>query len=49
MLIPVVGVDLVADDDVAEALDAVDGGGLIVSVGVLIDGVGGAEVEGLDA
>ena len=45
MLIPVVGVDLVADDDVAEALDGVDGGGLVVGVGLLIDGVGRAEVE----
>ena len=49
MLVPVVGVDLVADDDVAEALDAVDGGGLVVGVGLLVDGVGRAEVEGVDA
>ncbi len=49
VLVPVVGVDLVADDDVAEALDGVDGGGLVVGVGLLVDGVGGAEVERLDA
>ncbi len=49
VLVPVVGVDLVADDDVAEALDAVDGGGLVVGVGLLVDGVGRPEVEGLHA
>ena len=49
MLIPVVGVDLVADDDVAEALDGIDGRGLVVGVGLLIDGVGRAEVDGLNA
>ncbi len=49
ILVPVVGVDLVADDDVAEALDAIDGRGLIVGVGLLIDGVRRPEVERLDA
>ncbi len=49
MLVPVVGVDFVADDDVAEALDAVDGRGLVVGVGLLVDGVGRAKVEGVDA
>ena len=50
MLVPVVGVDLVASDDVAEiVLDAVDGSGLVVGVGLLIDGVGRAEVDGADA
>src|SRR6201996_8379203 len=46
---PVVGVDLVADDGVAELLDVLDGSGLIVGVWLLIDGVGRAEVDGLDA
>ena len=46
---PVVGVDLVADDGVAELLDVLDGSGLIVGVGLLIDGVGRTEVDGLDA
>ena len=49
VLAPVVGVDLVADDDVAELLDVLDGSGLIVGVGLLIDGVGRAEVDRLDA
>ena len=49
VLIPVAGVDLVADDDVAEVLNAVGGGGLVVGVGLLVDGVGRAEVEGLHA
>ena len=49
MLIPVVGVDLVADDGVAVALDADDGCGLIVGVGLFIDVVRRAEVERLDA
>ena len=48
-LIPVVGVDLVADDDVAILLDAHDRSGLIVGVRLLVDVVGGAEVERLDA
>ena len=49
MLVPVVGVDLVADDDVAKLLDAVDGRGLVVGVGLLVDGVGRPEVERLHA
>ncbi len=49
VLVPVVGVDFVADDDVAEALDTVDGSGLVVGVGFLVDGVRRTEVEGLDA
>ncbi len=49
MLIPIVGIDLVADDDVAEALDMFDGSGLVVSIGLLIDGVGRAEVDRLHA
>ena len=49
MLVPVVGIDLVADDGVAEILDALDGSGLIVGVGFLIDGVGRTEVERLHA
>ena len=49
ILVPVVGVDLVADDDVAKALDAVDGRGLVVGVGLLVDGVGRPEVERLNA
>ena len=46
---PVVGVDLVADDGVAELLDVLDGSGLVVGVGLLIDGVGRTEVDGLYA
>ena len=49
MLIPVAGVDLVADDGVAIALDAVGGFGLIIRVRLFIDVVGRAEVERLDA
>jgi hypothetical protein len=49
MLIPVVGVDLAADDDVALILNAHDGRGLVVGVGLLVDVVRGAEVERLDA
>jgi len=49
MLIPVVGIDLVADDDIAEVLNVFDGLGLVVGVGLLIDGIGRAEVDGLDA
>ena len=49
MLIPVAGVDLVADDGVAIALDAVGGFGLIVCVRLFINVVGRAEVERLDA
>ena len=49
VLVPVVGVDLVADDDVAELLDAVGGRGLVVGVRLLIDGVGRPEVERLHA
>ncbi len=49
MLVPVVGVDLVADDDVAQALDAIDGRGLVVGVRLLIDGVRRPEVERLHA
>ena len=47
MLVPVVGIDLVADDHVAEVLDAVRGGGLVVGVRLLIDRVGRPEVERL--
>ena len=49
VLVPVVGVDLVADDDVAEILDAIDGSSLVVGVGLLVDRVGRAEVERLHA
>jgi hypothetical protein len=49
VFVPVVGVDLVADDDVAEALNSFYRSGLIVGIGFLIDGVRGAEVKGLDA
>ena len=46
-LIPVVGVDLVADDGVSFLLNAHDRRGLIVGVGLLVDVVGRAEVERL--
>ncbi len=49
VLVPVVGVDLVADDDVAVGFDVLNGGGLVVGVRLLVDGVGRAEVDGLDA
>ena len=49
MLVPVVGVDLAADDGEAVLLDAHDGRGLVVGVGLLVDVVGRAEVERLHA
>ena len=49
MLIPVVGVDLVADDGEAKLLDALDGRGLVVGVGLFVDVVGRTEVERLHA
>ena len=49
MLVPVVGVDLVADDGVAILLNAHDRRGLVVGVGLLVDVVGRAEVERLHA
>ena len=45
-LVPVVGVDLVADDSEAELLDADDRRGLIVGFGLFVDVVGGAEISG---
>ena len=49
MLIPVVGVHLAADDGVSVLLDALDRSGLVVGVRLLVDVVGRAEVERLDA
>ncbi len=49
MLVPVIGVDLAADDGVSVLLDALDGGGLVVGVGLLVDVVRRAEVERLNA
>jgi hypothetical protein len=49
MLVPIVGIDLAADDDEAFVLDMHDGRGLVVGVGFLVDIVRRAEVEGLDA
>ena len=49
MLVPVVGVDLAADDGVAVLLNAHDGRGLVVGVGLLVDVVGRTEVERLNA
>jgi len=49
VLVPVIGVDLVADDGVAEILDAIYRGGLVVGVGFLVDRVWRAEVERLHA
>jgi len=49
VFVPVVGVELVAEDGVAAALDVVDGSGLVVGVGLLVDGVGRTEEEGVDA
>ena len=48
-LIPVVGIDLVADDGVSILLDVHDRRGLIVGIRLLVDVVRGAEVERLDA
>ena len=47
VLVPVIGVDLVADDGEAILLDADDRSGLIVGVGLFVDVVGRAEVERL--
>ena len=49
ILVPVVGVHLAADDGVSGLLDALDGGGLVVGVGLLVDVVGRAEVKWLNA
>src|ERR1035441_9438015 len=49
MLVPVVCVDLVADDGVAVFLNLDDGSGLVVGVGLLVDVVGRTEVEGMNA
>ena len=49
MLVPVVGIDLVADDDIAKVLDAVDGRCLVVGVRLLVDRVRRPEVERLHA
>ena len=49
MLVPVIGVDLVADDGVAHLLDAIGGRSLIVGVRLLIDRVGRPEIERLNA
>ena len=47
MLIPVVGIDLVADNRVAQTLNTIDRGSLVVRIRLLIDGVRRAEVERL--
>src|SRR6185437_606339 len=49
VLVPVVGVDLVAENDVAHALNAIDRRGLIVGIGLLVNGVGWAEIKRLNA
>jgi hypothetical protein len=49
MLVPVVGVQLVADDGESGLLDALDRGGLVVGVRLLVDVVGRTEVERLNA
>ena len=49
MLVPVVGVQLAADDGVAGLLDALDRSGLVVGVRLFVDVVGRTEVERLDA
>ena len=49
ILVPVVGVHLVADDGESGLLDALDGRGLVVGVRLLVDVVGRAEVERLNA
>ncbi len=49
MLVPVVSIDLVADNHVAEILNAVGGGCLIVGIRLLVDGVGRAKIEWLDS
>ena len=48
-LIPIVGVDLVADDDVAVVLYTHDGRSLIVGVRLLVNVVGRAEIKRLHA
>src|SRR5271166_1728459 len=49
VLIPIVGIDLVADDGVAHLLNAISGGGLVVRVRLLIDRVGRTKIKRLDA
>src|ERR1035437_1793202 len=49
ILVPGVGAYFGADDGVSVLLDAHDRGGLVVGVGLLVDVVGWAEVEGLNA
>ena len=49
MLIPIVGVQLAADDGVSGLLDALDRRGLVVGVRLLVDVVGRTEVERLNA
>src|ERR1035438_134092 len=49
MFVPVVGVQLVADDRVAVLLNLDNGCGLIVGVGLFVDVIGRAEVERLDS
>ena len=49
MLVPVVGVQLVADDGVAGLLDALHRGGLVVRVRLLVDVVRRTEIERLNA
>ena len=47
MLIPVVGVDFVADNDVAQSLNVRYRSGLVVGIGFLVDRVGWPEVKRL--
>jgi hypothetical protein len=49
MLIPVVGIHLAADDGESGLLNALDRGGLVVGVRLLVDVVGRTEVERLNA
>src|SRR5579883_2079148 len=45
VLVPVVGVDFVADDDIAHLLDAIGRSSLLVRVRLLIDGVWGTKIQ----
>jgi hypothetical protein len=49
MLVPVVGIDFVADDDVTQSLDAGYRSRLIVGIGFLVDRIRGTEIERLHA
>ena len=47
-LVPIAGIDLVADDGVTHLLDQIGGRRLVVGIRFLIDGVGRPEEQRLD-